>query len=163
MKSNTHTYTHRKTERESDDGQREWKMYDQILQLADPWSIVVSMIQCNPCLLKFSVNQLLAEFDPSLDALRLSRCRKTGLLRWRRLTSVERGPPGWARGNMPITRLNIVLSPMIVRPKIYWRRNDTAVCTGAMLLHPCAPGASGYVNPGRFIFYFCESAGLIVA
>lgn len=31
MKSNTHTYTHRKTERESDDGQREWKMYDQIL------------------------------------------------------------------------------------------------------------------------------------
>lgn len=27
----THTHTHRKTERESGDGQREWRMYDQIL------------------------------------------------------------------------------------------------------------------------------------
>ena len=42
-------------------------------------------------------------------------------------------------GNMPITRLNVVLSSMIVGPKIYWRRNNTAVCTaGNVILRPCA-------------------------
>lgn len=72
------------------------------------------------------------------------------------------------RGNTPITRLNIVLGPsplpMIVRLKIYCRRNDTAVCTHAKrYCVPCAWRIRLCKSPHDLFSIFLESAGLIVA